>query len=558
MEKIAREEMGNRMRLSFENLKGTSKLFWDFLSDFDKVAPYYCANFRNLDRFRNNASRMAERSYPRDELIQILTEQNRTYGFNQKTFNNIDKLSDKNSCVIFTGQQVGLLSGPIYTIYKTLTALKLAEYMETELGIPVVPIFWMAADDHDFEEVSHTHILDKTYNLNKIDYEPSELPENKPLAFVDLDDNIEAFNQQVLNTLPSSEYHADIERMISEAYQPELSFSAAFGRLMAELFSDSGLVVVDPADVRIKHLASPVFEKEINDFESSNQIISLANSELKNLGYHLQVHHLENYLNLFYYTGERSRIGYDGESYFIDGQDEKYSRQEILAKLEEAPNYFSPNVLLRPVMQDYLFPTLAYIGGPAEVAYFAQIKDLHNHFKVQCPIVYPRISATVLDKYSCSVMDKYELSILDFIDEKNLQAKIKGIVEEKIPDDLDEKIAQDREQINEMILGLESYLSEFDEGVRRTVQKTKGKVEYEIKQLREKILKAYKKRNKGIVDSIERAAEFIYPEQSLQERHLNVFNFIIRYGPEFIDKIDNHLKLDYFDHQVIYLEDLVY
>ncbi|MBD3381868.1 MAG: bacillithiol biosynthesis cysteine-adding enzyme BshC [candidate division Zixibacteria bacterium] len=558
MHKIKRGEMDNRMKLSYKDLKSTSKLFWDFLNDFEKVAPYYCANFRRIDRFEKNASNMAKRDYKREELVAILTEQNKSYGFAGKTFDNIEKLRDTKSCVVFTGQQVGLLTGPMYTVYKTLTALKLAQEMEDKLDVPVVPIFWMATDDHDFEEVRHVHILDKLYNLHKIDYEPNEPPGDRPMAFFNLDDNIDLFNQEVLNSLPPSDYHSDIREMISDSYQPGQPIGEAFGRLLAKLFTDSGLVLVNPADDRIKRMAKPVFEKEIAEFESSNQIINLANTELKQLGYHLQVHHLENYTNLFYCNGERSRIGYDGDSYFIDGEDQKFSREELLDKLDQFPNHFSPNVLLRPVMQDHLFPTLAYIGGPAEVAYFAQIKDLHNHFKVQCPIVYPRISATVMDKFACRVMEKHELTMTDFIDEKHLQAKIKDIVEEKIPAELDQKIEQDCDEINQRILSLEKYLADFDEGVQRTVRKTKGKVEYEIKQLREKIIKAYKKRNKGIVDGIERASEFLYPEQSLQERHFNIFNFIVRYGPEFMDKIDQHLKLDCYDHQVIYLEDMGY
>ncbi len=550
--------MTDKAQLSFRDLKGSSKLFLDFLYDFKKVAPYYCADFRNLERFKINAANIAGKIYQRSDLIDILGDQNKTFGLGPKTFENISKLSDKHTCVVFTGQQVGLLTGPMYTIYKTLTSIKLAQYLSSELKIEVIPVFWMASDDHDFEEVRHIHPLNGLKNLRKIYYEPKHMPENIPLSFFDLDDNIEPFIDQVFSVLPKSEKIGELEALVRKAYVPGVSISEAFGKLLGRLFEDSGLIVVNPSDVRIKQLAAPLFEKEITDFKASNQIIQLANIELGKLGYHMQVNRLDEYLNLFYFSGRRSRIGFNGGSYFIDGIERRYSQEELLEAVEQAPNYFSPNVLLRPVMQDYIFPTLAYIGGPSEVAYFAQIKDLHNHFGVQCPIVFPRISATILDKFACKVMKKYDLKFSDLIDEKTVQAKIRELAEKQVPEDLENKLENDREEIVKRILEIEEYMTGLDEGVKKTVQKTKGKVEYELKSLREKIFKAYKKQNDTIVDSVERAANFLFPESSMQERHLNVLTFLNKYGFDFIDRISEHLRLDAYDHQVIYLEEMGY
>jgi len=548
----------DKAQLNFRDLKGSSKLFLDFLYDFEKVAPYYCADFRNTERFKINASNIAGNTYQRSELIDILGHQNKTFGLGPKTFENISRLADKRTCVVFTGQQVGLLTGPMYTIYKTLTSIKLAEYLSSELNIEVIPVFWMASDDHDFEEVRHVHPLNGLNNLRKIYYEPENMPNNIPLSFFDLDDNIKPFIDQVFSALPKSENIAELESLVRKAYKPGVSISEAFGNLLGRLFENSGLVVVNPSDVRIKRLAAPLFEKEITDFNASNQIIQLANIELGKLGYHTQVNRPDEYLNLFYFAGRRARIGFEGDSYFIDGVERRYSLEELLEAVEQAPNYFSPNVLLRPVMQDYIFPTLAYIGGPSEVAYFAQIKDLHNHFGVQCPIVFPRISATILDKYTCKIMEKYDLKLSDLVDDKTVQAKIKELVEKQVPEDLANKLENDRDEIIKRILEIENYLTGLDEGVKKTVQKSKGKVEYELKSLREKIFKAYKKQSDTLVDSVERTANFLFPESSLQERHLNVLTFLNKYGLDFIDRISEHLKLDAYDHQVLYLEEMGY
>jgi bacillithiol biosynthesis cysteine-adding enzyme BshC len=548
----------DKAQLNFRDLKGSSKLFLDFLYDFRKVAPYYCADFRNLERFKINASNIAGHTYQRSELIDILSQQNKTFGLGPKTSENISKLSDTSTCVVFTGQQVGLLTGPMYTIYKTLTSIKLAQYLSSKLNIEVIPVFWMASDDHDFEEVRHVHPLNGSNNLRKIYYEPENMPNNIPLSFFNLDNNIGTFIDQVFSVLPKSENVAELESLARKAYKPGISISAAFGILLGRLFENSGLVVVNPSDVRIKQLAAPLFEKEITDFKASNQIIQLANIELGKLGYHMQVNRPDEYLNLFYFSGRRSRIGFNGDSYFIDGVDRRYSLDELLEAVEQSPNYFSPNVLLRPVMQDYIFPTLAYIGGPSEVAYFAQIKDLHNYFGVQCPIVFPRISATILDKFACKVMKRYDLRLLDLIDEKTVQAKIRELAENQVPRDLAIKLENDREEIIKRILEIEDYLAGLDEGVKKTVQKSKGKVEYELKSLREKIFKAYKKQSDMLVDSVERAANFLFPESSLQERHLNVLTFLNKYGFDFIDRISEHLRLDAYDHQVIYLEEMGY
>jgi bacillithiol synthase len=549
----------NCRKLSFKDISSTSKLFADFLYDFDnKVAPYYCANFKNIERFKINASNISKRTYHRSELIDILTKQNKVYGLGEKTFANIDKLSDRRTCVVFTGQQVGLLTGPLYTIYKTITTIKLAEFLESEMGVPVVPIFWMAADDHDFEEIRHIHLIDQSNKISKFYYDPNEMPNHVPLGFLNFDENITRFNEQALSAINQTEYCDEIVKMVKDTYKPGMSICDAFGKLMGRLYSESGVIIVNPADVNIKKLAAPIFKKEIEDYKSSNQIIQLANVELGKLGYHTQVNRLENYLNLFYFTGRRSRIGVDGDMYFIDGVDKKHTQEELLELVDQSPNYFSPNVLLRPVMQDYIFPTLAYIGGPSEVAYFAQIKDLHTHFGVQCPIVYPRMSATILDRYSIKTYEKYGLNHADLIDDKTTQATIKSIIKNYIPNGLNDRLENDRQEIVEKIMQIEGLLQGLDEGVKKTVQKSRGKVEYELKSLQEKIIKAYKKQNDGIVDSVARTADFLFPESSMQERHLNVVTFLNKYGMGFIERISDNLKLDVYDHQVLCLEELGY
>ena len=542
--------------LSFKEIEGTSKLFLDFLYDFEKVAPYYCADYKNIERFRLNAGKIAGREYHREVLIDILTDQNKAFGIGEQTFANINKLANNRTCVVFTGQQVGVLTGPLYTIYKTLTIVKLAEYLSRELEIDVIPIFWMAADDHDFEEVSHIHVIDKNNQISKFYYQPREMPDNIPMAFFNLDENIKTFTADVMDNLAETEFLGAIRELAEEAYQPDRTLCDAFGIMLGHLFRDSGLVIVNPADVRIKKLAAPIYKKEIESFEQSNQIIFAANQELSALGYHQQVNRVENYLNLFYFTGQRSRVGFEDGHYFIDGIQKKFTKEEMLKTVDDNPNYFSPNVLLRPVSQDYIFPTLAYIGGPAEVAYFAQIKDLHNHFGVQCPIVYPRITATIIDQSSLRTAEKYNLKLMDLADEKAVQARIKELVESMIPDGLSNKMEQDREEIIAKILELDSYLEELDQGVRKTVQKTKGKVEFELKSLREKILKAFKKQNDTLVTSVTRSADFLFPESSLQERHLNVLTFINKYGPEFVNIIAPHLKLERHDHQIICFDDI--
>ncbi len=548
----------NCKKLSFKELNNTSNLFKDFLFDFERVASYYCADFRDLQKFRKNSQSIAGREYPRDALVDILTEQNRLYGFGDKTFENIDKLRDKSTCVVFTGQQVGLLTGPLYTVYKTLTTIKLSERLSKEMGVEVVPIFWMAADDHDFEEVGHVHLLDREKKPVKIHYRPKDKPQDIPMGFFTLDENITDFLDKVLETLLPNDYYPDVEAMIREAYKPGRSIVEAFGIIMGRLFAGSGLILVNPADTEVKQLATPIFKKEIKENSESNQIVDLANLELDKLGYHLQVHNLKDYLNLFYYTGSRSRVMLDGDEYIIEAQEKRYSQEDLLKAVDDAPSFFSPNVILRPVTQDYIFPTLAYIGGPSEVAYFAQIKDLHSHFKVQCPIVYPRISATIVDNYSIKTMQKYDLHLGDLSSDKKVQGAINAIVERKFPQEYTDKIEENRLEILNKIMELHEVVKIFDEGVQKTLDKTRGKIDYELKSLQDKILKAYKKENDNIVHAVQSTGDFLFPEASMQERHLNILTFINRYGMEFMDKISEHLKVDSYDHQVLCLEDMGY
>src|SRR5574341_468212 len=239
------------MHLSFKELKGASRLYSDYLYAYQNLADFYNGDFRQLSSFQAIQTQIQGQKYPRPVLVEILAEQNRSFGSGQKTLANIEALKEKECCVVFTGQQIGLLGGPLYTIYKSLTAIKLAERLSNQLKIKVVPIFWMATDDHDFAEINHVYFVDKQNKLVKLEYQPQKEWNGYPASQIILDEKI----NQTLEILESSsregKFNREILKQLKEFYAPGQPYYLAFARWMIFLLCQYGLVVLYPAYNRL-------------------------------------------------------------------------------------------------------------------------------------------------------------------------------------------------------------------------------------------------------------------------------------------------------------------
>lgn len=528
-----------------------SSLAHDYYYNYEKVSQFYNGNFRNLTDFHKQTEKVRSFTFQRIKLAAFLEEQNRNYGCGSKTIGNINDLKQDQTCAVVTGQQVGLFSGPLYTIYKSLTVIKLTEYLNQNGRGSFVPIFWLAADDHDFAEIDHINLLNKNNQIEKIQCVSHSLSTKLPASKILLTQDINKCVQQLKKISHDSEFKLEIISHLREAYEPDQSYADAFGKWMTHLFKSYGLIFIDATHPGIKELGKSVFLKEIAENSPSTLCAIETSKKLKQAKYNCQIQLREGILNLFFADSERQSIGIKKDGYIIKDTQQTYSGDELFALLEKKPHLYSPNVLLRPIYQDTILPTVAYIGGPAEVAYFAQMKGIYDRFSIPMPIIYPRKSMTIIENKIKNVLQKHNLNVLDFW--HNFDQKIQTIIKKHIPQSIDKVFSTAASHLKQDFQSIKKEIVSLEPGLEYSADFTLEKINQQFKYLEKKILKASKKQNDILIQQLYKVKNNVYPTNHLQERVLNIVPYLIKYGYPFIDKLYKTMDVNCYDHQIIEL-----
>jgi bacillithiol biosynthesis cysteine-adding enzyme BshC len=539
------------MRISMSQLPGTMSLVADYFDNYENVAEFFNGDFRDSTVFVDRTDEVKARDLPLGQLVRILKEQNQRFGCGFQTLEKIDWLLERRACAVVTGQQAGLFSGPLYTIYKALTAIKLAARLSRTCEGCYVPVFWVASDDHDFREINHIKIVNKNNQISEINYNAHPDDTRIPVSEIRLNSEITEAVSQLNDETHPSEFKEEILKGLTQAYQPKCIFSEAFAKWLTLLFKPFGLVLIDGSDPRLKALGKHIFQKEIIE-KSPSTLRALESTErLIQKNYHAQVQLHRGLLNLFFVEKERLAIETKNGSFIVKGSDKSLRVDELVDILEKTPQVFSPNVLLRPIYQDALLPTVAYIAGTAEIAYYAQIKGVYESFQLPMPIIYPRKSLTLLESKVDKVLDNYDLSVQDFWGDAEIL--INNIAKAQLPESIEEKIARALACIQKDLQSLGEEVTTFDPTLKDTVENVKGRMHHQIDILEKKILQAYKKRNEIVSQQIHKAKNNLFPNNQLQERELNVVPFLFKYGFGLIDRLYEVMDISNFDHQIIRL-----
>lgn len=543
-----------RMNLPFEKIPGFQNLFTDYVSNFEKVSDYYKINFRDeknwLQLFHSVASQKNAKEFL---LAELILEQYDDSDIHLKVEENIKLLNSKNTIAVITGQQLGILGGPLYTIYKTISAIQLCDLLNKKfLEYNFVPIFWMEGEDHDFEEVRSAGFLDANNKFVSVVYDDGISPDEPrgPVASIKFqNDAIEKFILDLKAILRETEFTNDLMQLISSSLY-DGTFLSATKIIMKRLFDKYGLILFDPSHPSTKKYLKPIFLQELNTFRSNSEKLIL-NSAILEEKYHAQVKIKP--INLFMLKdgGRFSIEPLETGDFRLKRKKVKYTKEELINLIETEPELFSPNVLLRPIVQDYLFPTGFYIGGPGEISYFAQLNLLYDLFNLHQPVIYPRVSATLVEKNVLSLFEKYEL---DFIDAFSKPEKIYDLILKKTSD-------FDPDSLFENIIGRSTLLynelcesiSSFDKTTADAGERYKQRAEGLLSEYKSKVKDAQKKKNEVIERHALKIENAFAPNKNLQERELNIFYFINKYGFGLIDKLFNELNVSEFNHQIIEL-----
>ncbi|MCJ7496632.1 MAG: bacillithiol biosynthesis cysteine-adding enzyme BshC [candidate division Zixibacteria bacterium] len=538
------------MLVDFRKISGTSKLFSDFLYDFQKVEKFYAGDFRKDKNYLRVFKSIKDKKYQREYLSSILKEQNQRFGSGSEAFKNIELLQKSESLVVFTGQQVGLFGGPLYTIYKAITTLKLAQALSFRFSRPLVPLFWLDSEDHDFEEVRSTCIVDKENQIQEIKYSPAKVSSGSPMYQVVLEEEITSCVELLKSSLHPSEFKDKVIQKLDEFYVKGETISNSFAKWIATLLGKYGLVIVDPGDKVLKELAVELFLKEIKNPNKSIKLVKETGEKLESSGYHQQVIKPEEMINLFLgEEGRRSSLKWSGDLIEVEGSDRKITREEFLHIIENEPQRLIPNVLLLPLMRSYLFPTAVYIGGPGEISYYAQLKSVFEFYDIPMPVVYPRASLSLIEDKVKQVFQKYSIDFTDLFQDPEIL--ISSILKKKFPNPLDKKLEEKTAKIKDLLDGLEEELTVDEPDLKSNIENTRGKIDYELKRLGEKLFQVHRQKNQTLKEQIYKAKNNLLPENKLQERVLNLLPFLIKYGFEFVDFLYDQVDIEKIDHQLL-------
>ena len=535
--------------LRFTDIPRTSRLFNDFLYDHDKVRQFYGDYGRAVSSLAEHAGRVGSQSFDRKQAPDALDRINKRAGSPDLTFKHIDMLRRPGSVAIVTGQQAGLFTGPMYTIHKALTVIKLAACLRGQ-GIEAVPVFWIASEDHDYEEVNHCRIVDNDGHLKDIVYKASDLPEDAPVGFIKLCPRIGDTISELLEALPNSEFRPEIEKDLLESYVPGGGFAESFARLMARLFRKHGVVLLDPLDEELKRVAAPLYSSAIAKSSEIAHALVTRSRTLEGAGYHAQVHVTDDMAPLFIMDGGRrlAMTQRDGR-FHVKGSHRHFDQDELRDLAARCPNCFSPNVTLRPIVQDYLLPTAAYIGGPAEIAYFAQLKAVYEILERQEPCVLPRASVTLVERRHGKTMKKYNLHLQDFFE--GLHPAIAKVVEQSLDRATSRVFEETESSFNRQLDELERALRLSDGTLADSVKRAREKVLYQIEHLRTRFIHASAHREETTFRQVERAFTTLLPDKNLQERELNIYYFLARYGPTLLDELYEVIDVGFSNHRVV-------
>jgi bacillithiol synthase len=549
------EESGLRVEsIPFERIPNQSRLFLDYLKDPLSLKRFYPGAVRfHHELPQRQAEVLQAHKVDRNQLCDALLQMNQDWGAGDETSKNIVLLRDSDCLAVVSGQQAGLFTGPLYTIYKAISAVKLAGCL-SQRKTKAVPVFWIAAEDHDFIEVAKAEFVSRECLLESVEVSTQLHHEGQPVGKVILDESIDSVISQLIERLPNSEFISEVETILRNAWKPGRSYTEAFARTMTELLRNYGLVLLDPLDRRLKELAAPLYSEAARRGQEIATAVAARSRELEAAGYHAQVMVTENSFPLFLHDANGARHAItrtESGKYRAKEMDVEYSAEELAERALAHPEEFSPNVLLRAVVQDYLLPTVAYLGGSAEVAYFAQTAEVYRLLGRPVTPILPRSSLTMVETHTGRTLARYGLSLVDLF--AGPEQVLSRVVEEHLGADTARTFSDAESNVNVELDRLSEKLKKIDPTLVAALETGRRKINYQLEGLRTRFHRAQMGRDEAAQRQLQRAFDQLYPEKALQERHINVTSLLARHGSYVIEWIYNAINLGSTEHQVVYL-----
>ena len=525
---------------------GVKRLAAEYTTNFAALEPFFAGNPADETAWRNAITARERPPGTTSALTSILQAQQRVRGAPATAVAAAGRLDDPRTVAVVTGQQAGLFGGPLYTLLKAVSAIRLARQVEQIHDVPTLAVFWVDAEDHDLDEVRSCDVLDADQRLERVSLSIATAI-GTPAAAVRLGPDVSAVIDALAVTLPQTDFTDDLIANLRDAYAIGRGLVDAFAIWLERLLGDLGLVVFDASDPAAKPLAAELFEREITSAGMTTSLARAAGEELIQAGFHAQVDSQPDTLALFMLNDTRRAIRQVGDRLRVG--DELVDRTQLLDQLREQPACLGPNVLLRPIVQDRLFPTVCYVAGPNELAYLAQLTRAYEHFDVPMPLIAPRISATLVDAAVLKFLRRHDIAVETL--QPQDESELNRLLGAQLPETVAQAMRAAAETIQDRMHSVKAAVAGVDPTLSGAADSTLGRMERDLRNLQNKVVQAAKRRDQTLRRQFARAQTQIFPQGSPQERAVGMVSFLNRHGPALIERLVTDPTLDASHHWLI-------
>jgi len=539
--------------LDYREIPGQNTVFLRYLYDFDSVAEWYPAGPPDAGVLRRRADEILRsgRAYPREGLAASLERFNRLVGAGDPALENIRKLRKASTVAIVTGQQIGLFGGPALAVHKALTVIALARQLNED-GVQTIPVFWLASDDSDYDEIATAHLLSEDGGLLRLVHPKPAENGNRMVGSVPVSGASGLFDQ-LESKVVRGDFRRAVLTLLRQSYAEGCSFNQAFGAWMSSLFREQGLVLYDAFSAGVKQHLAEAYEMAVRNRDRIIRALRRRSDELQQAGLAPQVQVSDEETLLFLFDGNRrfKLSTVDGRYQAKEEEAREFGQEELAALSRREPEALGPNVLLRPILQDLLFPTVAYVAGPAETAYFAQISAIAPFWQVT-PAVLPRVGITLVDSKAQRLFAKYRIGIRDLLGSTPEQT-LRRLAKDGAAGDLIRRFEGLQADVERQAGQIGEELLPMDPGIAQLLKNSEAKMLYQVRKVRDRFIRNYALHSSDLAHHVSFLHNTLYPEQTLQERVLNFNHFLILEGPALIDRILQSIQPFCKEHQVLYV-----
>ena len=528
------------------NFPGIKRLASEYATNFAALAPFFTGDPEDDEAWKAAIAARAGSARGVAETS-LLQNQQRIRGAPEAAIAAAGRLATPGAVAIVTGQQAGLFGGPFYTLLKAISAIRRAREVEQRYGTPAVAVFWVDAEDHDLDEIRKCSVLDSDLALRTVELPLPSSTTGAPAATVQLGDEIVGVLDALATALPTTDFTDDLVAGLRHAYAKGRGLVEAFSIWLEQYLGHLGLVVFDASEPAAKPLVASLFEQELQNPGITASLARDAGTRLESAGFHAQVEPTADAVALFLLGDTRVPIRRDEDGFRLG--DNRLSTAQLKARLRADAACFGPNVLLRPIVQDRLFPTACYVAGPNELAYLGQLREVYQHFGVPMPLIAPRLSVSVVDTAVIKFVRRYALDV------ESLQAQdeavLNRLLDAQLPDTVDQAMRSTETATRIQMQSLAKAVGTIDPTLSGAAESTLGRMERDFRNLRNKVVQAVKRRDQTLRRQFARSQTQLFPNGTPQERALSGVHFLNRYGPALIERLVKDPRFNTTHHWVI-------